>query len=163
MERSVLRYTPVGAKLELALAEDLAVIPQVRHVVTEWVDGPLLVWIAFDDPNPAGRRQIHPKESDLIGGFPEVDFDFQSDPRTEPQPGSDRDRRKRCLFAPGVAIRALQAGAHYQSSARLTSAPALRGAPPVPPRPPPRGPPRASLTNQLKTGDRDRMIPTPFL
>lgn len=86
MERSVLGYTPVAAKLELALAEDLAVIPQVRHVLTEWIDGPLRVWIAVDDPNPAVRRQIYQKELDLINGFPEVDFDFNLIPAMDRDP-----------------------------------------------------------------------------
>ncbi len=62
--------------LEGALAEDLATIPQVRHVLTEWTDGPLLVWIAADGPEPDVRRRIYQKELELITVFPEVEFDF---------------------------------------------------------------------------------------
>ncbi len=62
--------------LEGALAEDLASIPQVRHVLTEWADGPLLVWIAAEDPEPDVRRRIYQKELELITGFPEIEFDF---------------------------------------------------------------------------------------
>lgn len=62
--------------LETALSRDLASVPQVRHVLTEWADGPLLVWIAIDNPEPDVRRRIYQKELGLIDGFPEIEFDF---------------------------------------------------------------------------------------
>lgn len=62
--------------LETALAKDLATVPQVRYVLTEWTNGPLLVWIAVDDPEPGVRRRIYQKELEIISGFPEIDFDF---------------------------------------------------------------------------------------
>ena len=62
--------------LEVALAKDLASVPQVCHVLTEWVDGPLLVWIVVDNPEPSVRRRIYQKELGLIEGFPEIEFDF---------------------------------------------------------------------------------------
>lgn len=62
--------------LETALSRDLASVPQVRHVLTEWADGPLLVWIAIDNPQPGVRRRIYQKELELIDGFPEIEFDF---------------------------------------------------------------------------------------
>ena len=66
----------IADSLEIALARDFASVPQVRHVLIERVDGPLLVWIAVDDPEPSVRRRIYQKELDLIEGFPEIDFDF---------------------------------------------------------------------------------------
>ena len=62
--------------LETALSRDLAGVPQVRHVLTEWADGSLLVWIAVDNPEPGVRRRIYQKELELIDGFPEIEFDF---------------------------------------------------------------------------------------
>ena len=62
--------------LETALGKDFGVIPQVRHVLTEWVDGPLLVWIALDNPEPSVRKAVYQKELELMDGFPEIDFDF---------------------------------------------------------------------------------------
>lgn len=62
--------------IETVLANDFASVPQVRHVLIEKADGPLLVLIAVDDPEPGVRRQIYQKELDLIAAFPDVDFDF---------------------------------------------------------------------------------------
>jgi hypothetical protein len=62
--------------LETALSRDLASVPQVRHVLTEWADGLLLVWIAIDNPEPGVRRRIYQKELELMAGFPEIEFDF---------------------------------------------------------------------------------------
>ncbi len=66
----------IADDLETALGKDFAGIPQVRHVLTEWVDGPLLIWIALDNPEPNVRRKVYQKELELIDGFPEIDFDF---------------------------------------------------------------------------------------
>lgn len=62
--------------IEVALAKDFSCIPQVRHVLTEWAGGHLLVWIAADDPQAQVRERIYQKELELISGFPAVDFDF---------------------------------------------------------------------------------------
>jgi len=66
----------IGDSVELAMAKDFASIPEVRYVLTEQVEGPLLVWIAADNPEPEVRMRIYQKEMELIEGFPEVDFDF---------------------------------------------------------------------------------------
>ena len=66
----------IADDLETALGKDFGEIPQVRHVLTEWVDGLLLVWIAIDSPEASVRKKIYQKELELIDGFPEVDFDF---------------------------------------------------------------------------------------
>lgn len=62
--------------VEAVLASGFAGVPQVRHVLIEKADGPLLVWIAVDNPEPAVRRRIYQQELDLIEAFPETDFDF---------------------------------------------------------------------------------------
>ena len=62
--------------LEEALSEDLAAVPQVRHVLTSQVNNTLLVWIAVDDPKPEVRHRIYQKELELLNGFPEVELDF---------------------------------------------------------------------------------------
>jgi hypothetical protein len=72
--------------LEGAIAKDFASVPQVRHVLTEWVDGPLLVWIAADDPQPDIRRRIYQKQLELINAFPEVAFDFNLVPSRNRRP-----------------------------------------------------------------------------
>jgi hypothetical protein len=61
----------------IAIANEFASIPEIRHVMTEQVDGPLVVWIAIDDSTPEkARMRVYEKELELIDGFPEVDFDF---------------------------------------------------------------------------------------
>ena len=62
--------------LETALGKDFSGIPQVCHVLTERVDGLLLVWIALDDPEPSVRKRVYQKELELMDGFPDIDFDF---------------------------------------------------------------------------------------
>ncbi len=62
--------------LKSALAKDLASLPQVHHIETEWTDGALFVWIFLEDASPSARRQIYPKQLKIISRFPEVDFDF---------------------------------------------------------------------------------------
>jgi hypothetical protein len=62
--------------LQNALAEDLAAVPQVHHVVMEQVNDALLVWLAVDDPKREVRDRIFQKELDLIDAFPEIKFDF---------------------------------------------------------------------------------------
>jgi hypothetical protein len=66
----------IADSLEVVLAKDLASVPQVRYILIEWNDGPLIVWIAVDDPEPSVRRLIYQKELGLIEGFPETKFDF---------------------------------------------------------------------------------------
>src|ERR1039457_61618 len=66
----------IADDLETALGKDFGGIPQVRHVLAERVDGPLLVWIAVDNPEASVRKRIYQKELELIDGFPEIDFDF---------------------------------------------------------------------------------------
>jgi len=66
----------IADSLEVALAKDLASVPQVRHILIKRLDGPVLVWIAVDDPEPSVRRRIYQKELGLIEGFPEIVFDF---------------------------------------------------------------------------------------
>jgi hypothetical protein len=66
----------IAQNLEACLAEDLAAIPQVRHVLTDRVDNTILVWIAVDDPRPEVRHKIYQQELDLLNGFPEIEFDF---------------------------------------------------------------------------------------
>jgi hypothetical protein len=66
----------IPESLEIALGTDLSAIPQVRHVLTEWVEGTLLVWVAIDNAEAGVRRQVYQKELELMDGFPEVAFDF---------------------------------------------------------------------------------------
>jgi hypothetical protein len=73
-----------GRKLDLlvargpeeALTQDLSAIPQVRHVLTDYANGILSVWIAVDDPRPEVRYRVYDKELELLSAFPEVEFDF---------------------------------------------------------------------------------------
>jgi hypothetical protein len=69
---NVLTADPV----EIALGKDFATIPQVRYVLTERVDGPLLVWIALDSTETSVRRNVYRKELELMDAFPETEFDF---------------------------------------------------------------------------------------
>jgi hypothetical protein len=62
--------------LEIALAEDLRLVPDVRHVLVERADDNLLVWIALDNPTREVREKVFQKQFDLIDGFPEISFDF---------------------------------------------------------------------------------------
>lgn len=66
----------VSADLETALALDLSLVKEVRHVLAERADNSLLVWIALDNPVREVRERIFQKELSLIEGFPEIDFDF---------------------------------------------------------------------------------------
>jgi hypothetical protein len=66
----------VGDSLEFAIAKDFASVPEIRNVMTEQSEGPLLVWISVDDPVSEIRMRIYRKELELIDGFPEIDFDF---------------------------------------------------------------------------------------
>ncbi len=65
-----------GSPLEDALAHDLALVKEVRHVCIEKADNNLLVWIALDNPSKEVRERVFRKELELIEGFPEIDFDF---------------------------------------------------------------------------------------
>jgi hypothetical protein len=77
MQSSITPEASLSVGLEDALAQDLASIPEVRHVLTERVDGSLLVWIAIDDAGSYDvRSQVYEKELGIIDGFPEVNFDF---------------------------------------------------------------------------------------
>lgn len=62
--------------LEDALARDLALVKEVRHVSIERADNNLLVWVVLDNPVKEVRERVFRKELELIEGFPEVDFDF---------------------------------------------------------------------------------------
>jgi len=62
--------------VDAALSEELASIPQVRHVLTERADGTLSVWIAVDDPTPEVRKKIYGRELHLLEEFSEIEFDF---------------------------------------------------------------------------------------
>jgi hypothetical protein len=75
-----------SSSLEIALANDFAGVPQVRHVLIEKADGPIFVLIAVDDPEPGVRRQIYQKELDLIAAFPELEFDFNLIPAMNRSP-----------------------------------------------------------------------------
>jgi hypothetical protein len=66
----------IANSIETALGKDFGGIPQVRHVLTEWVDGPLLVWIALDNPEAKVRKRVYQKELELMDAFPDIDFDF---------------------------------------------------------------------------------------
>jgi|SRR5471032_739230 hypothetical protein len=66
----------VADSVETALGKDFGSISQVRYVLTERADGPLLVWVAIDNPEPSVRRKIYRKELELIDRFPDMDFDF---------------------------------------------------------------------------------------
>jgi hypothetical protein len=68
--------TLISNNIEALLANDFASVPQVRHVLIEKADGPLLILIAVDNPEPGVRRQIYQKELALIAAFPEIEFDF---------------------------------------------------------------------------------------
>ncbi len=66
----------IADSLKTALAKTFASLPQVRHVLTEQVDGALIVWITLDDASPSARRPVYQKQLEVISDFPEVDFDF---------------------------------------------------------------------------------------
>jgi hypothetical protein len=76
----------IADPLEIALGKDFAGIPQVRHVLTEWVDGPLLVWIAIDNIELDVRRKVYQKELELMDGFPNIEFDFNLVPALDRDP-----------------------------------------------------------------------------
>jgi hypothetical protein len=84
-----------GSDLEYALARDLALVKEVRHVSIERADNNLLIWIALDDPTREVRERVFRKELELIEGFPEIDFDFNV------VPAMGRDPRH---FASGAKI-----------------------------------------------------------
>ncbi len=65
-----------SSDLEDALARDLALVEEVRHICVERADNNLLVWIGLDNPVREVRERVFRKELELIEGFPEVDFDF---------------------------------------------------------------------------------------
>lgn len=62
--------------IEHALAADLALVPDVRHVLVERADDNLLVWISIDNPTKEVREKVFQKQFDIIDGFPEISFDF---------------------------------------------------------------------------------------
>lgn len=68
--------TVFSLDLEDALAHDLALVKEVRHLSIERADNNLLVWIALDNPVREVRERVFRKELELIEGFPEIDFDF---------------------------------------------------------------------------------------
>jgi hypothetical protein len=61
---------------EDVLASGFASVPQVRHVLVENAAGPLIVWIAADNPEPAVRRRILSEGIGRYEAFPETDFDL---------------------------------------------------------------------------------------
>jgi hypothetical protein len=65
-----------SATLESAVAMDLALVPDIRHVLVERADDNLLVWIAVDNPTKEVRETVFKKQYGLIEGFPEISFDF---------------------------------------------------------------------------------------
>jgi hypothetical protein len=65
-----------GQTIEHALASDLALVTDVRHIMVERADDNLLVWIALDNPSKEVREKVFQKQFDLIDGFPEISFDF---------------------------------------------------------------------------------------
>jgi hypothetical protein len=75
-----------GADLDIALARDLAIVKEVRHVLVERADGNLLVWIALDNPVREVREQLFQRELSLIEDFPEIEFDFNIIPGTNSEP-----------------------------------------------------------------------------
>lgn len=75
-----------SSSIEIALANDFASVPQIRHVLIEKADGPIQILIAVDSPEPGVRRQIYQKELDLIAAFPETEFDFNLIPAMNRSP-----------------------------------------------------------------------------
>jgi hypothetical protein len=77
-----------SSSLEIALANDFARVPQVRHVLIEKADGPLFVLIAVDEPESESGAcsQIYQKQLDLIAAFPEIEFDFTLIPARDRAP-----------------------------------------------------------------------------
>ncbi|HEX7360917.1 MAG TPA: hypothetical protein VF283_10535 [Bryobacteraceae bacterium] len=71
----------VCGDIEKAVAEDLAAVSAVTHVITQAVDNGMLVWIVVDDPKLDVRYEIFDKEQALIDAFPETEFDFNIIPR----------------------------------------------------------------------------------
>lgn len=70
--------------IESALAEDFAAVQEVRHILTEQVEGNLLVWIAIDRADSYElRSRVYDKELALMDGFPEINFDFNLIPALE--------------------------------------------------------------------------------
>jgi len=71
------REIAVAEPLESAIAKDFASLPEVRHVLSEYVDGNLLLWIAIDNAGSYDvRSRVYDKELALMDGFPEINFDF---------------------------------------------------------------------------------------
>lgn len=62
--------------VENALAEYLAMVPEVEQIFVERADGNLLVWLTSDRPSRDVRERIFQTQFDLIDAFPEVSFDF---------------------------------------------------------------------------------------
>jgi hypothetical protein len=65
-----------SASLETALADDLALVPDVQSVFVERAQRNLLVWIGVDNPTREVREKVFQKQFDIIDGFPEISFDF---------------------------------------------------------------------------------------
>jgi hypothetical protein len=65
-----------GKSVEKALAEYLAMVPEVERIFVERADGNLLVWLTSDRPSREVRERIFKTQFDLIDAFPEVSFDF---------------------------------------------------------------------------------------
>ena len=81
------RRAAKGAHLEAALARGLSVVREIRYVLAERAEGSLLVWIALDNPVREVREHVFAKELDLIGSFPEVEFEFNIVPAMGREPG----------------------------------------------------------------------------
>jgi hypothetical protein len=77
----------VSGNLEMALAQDLASIQDVRYVLTERAEGNLLVWIIIDNAESyESRSRVYEKELGLLDAFPEENFDFNLIPSREGDP-----------------------------------------------------------------------------
>ena len=62
--------------IEQSIARDLALLPDVRHILVERADGIVNVVVALDHPSKQVRESVFEKEFALMDEFSETSFDF---------------------------------------------------------------------------------------
>lgn len=65
-----------GGQMDLAIAQDLASIAHVQHVLIDQADKTLSVWVIVDQHESDTRDRIYDKELAFMDAFPEFEFDF---------------------------------------------------------------------------------------
>ena len=58
--------------IDVAIAADLSLVPEVRHILIDSVEKSMLVWIVVDNPSRAVRNQVFQRELGLMVAFPEI-------------------------------------------------------------------------------------------